>query len=306
MPTPSALAALSADLAAAVEQAARSVVAVHARRRIPSSGILFRDGLVVAAQHTIRREDGITVTLPDGRSVGATLRRRDPGTDLAVLALAEPVPAPQPLGGDDTLAVGQLVLAVGRPGPSVTAALGIVAELGGEWRTWPGGRIDRLMRTDLVIQDGFSGSALVSATGALVGLNTSGLARSAAIALPATTVARVAAQLADQGPVERGWLGCALQPARLAPAVLQATGVTGEVGLLVMGVERDGPAEKAGLLVGDIVVALGGARVHDPMDVLAIVNGNGAGTTLTARVVRGGAIAELPVTLGARPRRGRW
>lgn len=306
MSSPSAFAALSADLAAAVQQASQSVVAIHARRRIPSSGLLLRDGVVVAAQHTIRRDDGITVTLPDGRTVGATLRGRDAGTDLAVLHLAEPVPAPQAIGGDDTLAVGQLVLAVGRPGPSVTAAMGIIAELGGEWRTWPGGRIERLVRTDLVIQDGYSGSALVNAAGAIVGLNTSGLSRSSAIALPATTVQRVAAQLLDRGPVERGWLGCALQPARLTPAVQQATGLTGDVGLLVMGIETDGPAEKAGLLVGDILVALGGVRVHDPMDVLSIVNGNGMGTTLTARVVRGGALHELPVTLGARPRRGRW
>lgn len=306
MSTMSALAAFSADLAAAVQQASRSVVAIHARRRIPSSGLLLRDGVVVTAQHTIRRDDGITVTLPDGRTMGATLRGRDAGTDLAVLSLAEPVTAPQSLGGDESLAVGQVVLAVGRPGQSVTAAFGIVAELGGEWRTWPGGRIDRLVRTDVVIQDGFSGSALVNASGELVGLNTSGLSRTSAIALPATTVHRVATQLLEKGPVERGWLGCALQPARLAPAVVQANSITGDGGLLVMSVEQDGPADKAGLLVGDILVALGGARVHDPMDVLAIVNGNGAGTTLTARVVRGGALAEVPVTLGARPHRSRW
>jgi S1-C subfamily serine protease len=146
----------------------------------------------------------------------------------------------------------------------------------------------------------------VNAQGAIVGLNTSGLSRASAITLPASTVQRVAAQLLDKGPVERGWLGCALQPARLAPAVVSATELSGDTGLLVISVEADGPAARAGLLVGDILVALGGVRVHDPMDVLAIVNGNGAGTTLTARVVRGGALSELPVTLGARPRRGRW
>jgi S1-C subfamily serine protease len=302
MPPFPTLQSLSTDLAAAVLHAERSVVAIHARRRIPASGVLWRDGLVIAAQHTIRREHDITVTLHGGRSVSATLIGRDAGTDLALLRLAEPIPAPHPLQSDPAVAVGQLVLAVGRPGPSATAALGLVAEVGGEWRTWPGGVIDRLIRLDLTVQDGYSGSGLFDAEGRWIGVNTSGLARAAAITIPGATVTRIATQLLEGGAVARGYLGCAMQPVRVPPSAVAAHALPSAVGLLIVSIETASPADAAGLLVGDIVVSLAGTHVHDPMDVLAIMNATRAGTTITARLVRGGEVTERPVVLGERPR----
>jgi S1-C subfamily serine protease len=201
--------------------------------------------------------------------------------------------------------VGALALAIGRPGAQATASLGIVAELGGEWRTWPGGRIDRLIRLDLAIQDGFSGGALVNAAGQLAGMNTSGLARAAAIAIPSVTVTRIAEQLLSGGTVARGYLGCAMQPVRIPPKSVDALGLPSAVGLLIVSIESAAPAESAGLMVGDIMVSLAGSHVHDPMDVLAIMNASRAGSTVTARLVRGGQLVELPVTLGERPRRRR-
>jgi len=302
------LAALSADLAGAVEAAARSVVAIHARRRIPSSGIVWRDGVVVAASHTVTRDDDIAVTLPDGSRTRATLVGRDPGTDLVALRLdagaagaagATRVP-PIERGDASHLAVGRLVLAVGRPGASATASLGLVSAVGGEWRTWQGGTIDRFVRLDLAIHDGFSGGALVEAGGRVLGLNTSGLARAAAVTIPAGTVDRVLDQLLAGGRVRRGYLGVASQPVRLPDSLRRALGLEQRTGLVVVSVEPDGPADRAGLLLGDVVIGLDGTAVGDPADVLAVLGGDRIGKPLAVRVVRAGAVAELSVTVGER------
>ena len=159
------LAALSDDLAAAVDTVGRSVVAIHARRRIPASGVVWQPGVIVAAHHTIQRDDDITITLHDGTTTTATLAGRDPSTDLAVLRLADGSGAPAAAAADGAPRVGQLVLALGRPGTTVTASLGIVSAVGGEWRTWQGGAIDRFIRLDLSVYDGFSGGPLVDAGG---------------------------------------------------------------------------------------------------------------------------------------------
>ena len=136
-----ALLSLSNDLAGAVERAAPSIVAVHARRRLPSTGIHWRAGIVVTADHTVRMEDGITVETADGRARPAALVGRDPGSDLAVLRVADLDTAPAALGDDGALRVGHMVLALGY-GPR--ASWGVISALGPRWRTWRGGEIDRL------------------------------------------------------------------------------------------------------------------------------------------------------------------
>src|SRR6185503_1212907 len=213
------LAALSDDLAAAVERAGRSVVAIHARRRIPSSGIVWRPGVIVAASHTISREEDITLTLPDGATAPAVLAGRDDTIDLAVLRTEVAGLEPAERGAAAALRPGSVVLALGRPGTSVTASLGIVSAVGGEWRTWQGGRIDRFVRLDLAIYDGFSGGPLVDALGRVLGLNTSGLSRSAGVTIPVATVDRVTEQLLAGGRVRRGFLGVGTQPVRLPEAL---------------------------------------------------------------------------------------
>ncbi len=157
-----ALLSLSNDLAGAVERAAPSIVAVHARRRLPSTGVHWRAGIVVTADHTVRMEDGITVETADGRSRPAALVGRDPGSDLAVLRVPDLDTAPAALGDDGALRVGHMVLALGY-GPR--ASWGVISALGPRWRTWRGGEIDRLVRLDLVLYPGFSGGPLVDAAG---------------------------------------------------------------------------------------------------------------------------------------------
>jgi S1-C subfamily serine protease len=220
------LAGLSHDLASTVELVGRSVVAIHARRRIPSSGIVWRPGIVATAAHTLTRDEDITVTLASGRTAAATLAGRDPATDLAVLRLEDAAVPPVERGDTAALQVGRLVLALGRPGPQITASLGIISAVGGEWRTWQGGRIEHFLRLDLAIYDGFSGGPLVEAGGRVLGLNTSGLSRAMALAIPAATVDRVADQLLASGRVGRGYLGLAVQPVQL-PARLREARLVG-------------------------------------------------------------------------------
>src|SRR5438876_1129207 len=171
------LQSLSTELADAVESAGRAVVAIHARRRIPASGVHWRPGVIVATHHTINRDENITVTLPDGTTAPVSLAGRDPSTDLAVLKLAGQNLPTAKLRSDSPPAVGELVVALGRPGPSVTASWGVMSRVDGPWRTWQGAEIDSLLRLDLAIYDGFSGGLLIDAAGRVLGINTSGLAR---------------------------------------------------------------------------------------------------------------------------------
>ena len=304
---PTTLEALSTQLSDAVDRVAPSVVAIHARRRIPSSGIVWRDGVVVAAHHTVQRDEDVTVTLADGAEAQATVAGRDPGTDLVVLRLAGPLGTPAERA-PDAPRVGQLVLAVGRPGDAVTASMGVVSAVGPEWRTWQGGRIDRFVRLDLAIYDGFSGGPLVDALGRVLGLNTSGLSRSAGVAIPVTTVDRVAEQLLAGGRVRRGFLGVGTQPVRL-PESLRARARAlidgaGDVALMVVSLAPGGPAERAGLLLGDVLVGLDDHATADPADVIALLGGDVAGTTVQARVLRAGEPATVPVVVGEQPSAG--
>jgi S1-C subfamily serine protease len=295
------LAALSDDLATAVERAGRSVVAIHARRRIPSSGLVWQPGVVVAASHTISREEDITLTLPDGGSAPGTLVGRDESTDLAVLRTEADGLQPLERAGVGALRPGSIVLAVGRPGAGVTASLGLISAVGGEWRTWQGGRIDRFVRLDLAIYDGFSGGALVEAGGRVLGLNTSGLARGMPLTIPAATVDQVAERILKGGRLTRGYLGLASQPVRLPDGLRQALHLAGDFGLVVVNVEPNGPADRAGVLLGDILVALDGNPVTDPRDVLAALTPEKVGQAIRVRLLRGGQPTDLSVTVGQRP-----
>lgn len=297
------LLALSNDLAAAVERAGRSVVAVNARQRIASSGVHWRPGVVVSAAHSIQREEEITLTLPDGKSVPATLAGLDPGTDLAVLK-AEGLGIPvAEIGAADSLKVGHLVLALGRDEDGdAGASFGAVSALGSSWRSWKGGRIDQLVRLDLALYPGFSGGPLVDGAGRVLGINTSGLSRSAPLAIPAATVERIAGQLLSLGRVARGFLGLAMQPVRLPAEMRRALAVKSEAGLIILGVEPDGPAARAGFLVGDVLVKLGDTEVSDTADVQAVLGPESVGTELRASLVRAGNAQQLNVTVGESPR----
>jgi len=295
------LVSLSNDLASAVERAARAVVTVHARPRLPSTGIVWRSGLVVTAEHTVRLESDLRVTWTDGQSAPATLVARDPGTDLAVLRVEESGRPAAELGDSGALRAGHLALAVGY-GPR--ASWGVISATGGPWRTWRGGDVDRLLRVDLVLYPGFSGGPLVDASGAVVGLVTSGLSRQLELAVPATTVSRVVDELVSRGRVSRGYLGVGLQPVALTEAFKRlAPGA--DLGLMVVSLEPEGPGARAGLLLGDVLTALEGTPLHDPGDVTAALAGRPVGSAVRVSLIRAGSPLDVSVTVGERPSRKR-
>jgi len=295
------LAALSDELANAAERAGACVVAIHGRRRIPSSGVHWRPGVLVTAQHTLERDRDLRVTLADGRSLTAELAGRDAGTDLAVLR-ADSMSEPTAERADDAaLRVGRLVLALGRPWDhGITASLGVISAMGGEYRTWHGGRIDRLVRLDIGIQDGFSGGPLVSAGGEVLGLNTSGLVRRGAVTIPVRTVDRIVDALLERGRIARGYLGVGLQPVRLSDALRRVSPYDVGAGLLVTHVDSGGPAERAGILLGDVVIGLEWESVRDLRDVAAQLGPESVGRSMTFDVIRGGVPEKARIEVGER------
>lgn len=291
------LSGLSNALAGAVEAAGPSVVRVEGRERVPATGIVWSaEGVILTAHHVVEQDENITVGLSDGRSVKASLAGRDPTTDLAVLraeATGLPVPA---WAAAESLRVGHLVLALGRPGHSVMATFGVLSALGGSWRTPAGGQLDRYVQTDVVMYPGFSGGPLVDSGGQFIGLNTSGLLRGISMTLPATNLRQVTETLLAHGRVRRGYLGVGVQPVRLPPALAQPAGQ--ETGLLLVSVEEGSPAERGGLLLGDTIVALDGQPTRHMDDLVGLLGGDRVGKAVQVRVVRGGQMHDAQVTVG--------
>ena len=296
------LLSLSDGLAAAVEAAGPVVVAVNARPRLASTGVHWRPGVVVTADHTVRTDEDITITRSDGRTVPATLAGRDPGTDLAVLRVADADFASADIGDPSALRVGHLVLALGF-GPR--ASLGVVSALGGPWRTGRGGAVDQLLRLDLTLYPGFSGGPLVDAHGRVAGVNSSGLSRQLELAIPATTVSRIAGELLEKGRVARGFLGVGLHAVPLPEAWSRTLAAPAEVGLMVVSLQPDGPAGTAGIMLGDVLVALDGVPVPASDDVQHVVGARAVGSAVTATVLRAGSPIEIRITIGERPVRRR-
>lgn len=289
------LSSFSTGLADLVERAAPSAVAIEARHRIGSSGFLWKEGVIVTSDHAVRREDAIPVILPDGSRTAATLAGRDPETDIAVLRVngaAAPslTPAPAPR-------TGEIVVAVGRHAPGVLAAVGIVSTAGGSWKTWRGGQLDSLLRLDIGAYPRSTGSAVLDAQGRLVGMLTTGLTRTAPVAIPAATIARVAAELLERGRIAHGYLGVALHPVPL-PASLDRKQRSG---VMVLSVEPGGPAEKGGILAGDVFIEIAGQPIADTDDVHSALRG-AIGKELPVIVLRVGRSTQLRVTVGERSR----
>jgi len=296
----SLLAQLSEGLADVVARAGAATVRVEARRRLGASGVLWSaDGLVVTADHIIEREEDIVVGLADGRELRATLVGRDPGSDLALLKVAEQGLPAAAVAANGELSVGHLVLALGRPGEGgVTATMGIVSLIGGPWRSRRGGMVEGYIRTDVTMYPGYSGGPLVNTAGRVVGVNSSLLGHGMSLAIPAASVSRVVEALRQQGRVKQGYLGVRTQPVALPAALAQQLGQ--QSGLLVMGVEPEGPADRGGVLLGDILVGLAGQPVRDIDELQALLGPDRVGTAVPATVVRGGERRELSVTIGER------
>jgi len=297
--TLNALSALSDGMADAVEQVGPKVVRVNGRRRRPASGVVYTPEMVLTASHVLEREEDLTIGTYDGRTLPARFVGRDPSTDLAVLRVEDlKVDAATPAEG--SARIGQLALAVGGPSRSEgpRASLGVVSAVGGPLRTGRGTRLERYIQTDATPYPGFSGGPLIDARGNVLGIMTAGWARGAALAMPADVAWRVARTLESRGSVKRGYLGILSQPVHLPDA--QRTGLTQRGGLLVVGVEDGSPAGRGGLLIGDIVATLDGQPVEDTEDLLVLLTGERVAQTVQIKVVRGGELQTLEVTIGER------
>lgn len=305
---------LSDAMAEAVEAISPSIVQVNARRRLAATGIVWSaDGIIVTAHHIVERDDNITVTLHDGTSHDATLIGRDPQNDLAVLKVDAKL-SPAKWGENEKLKVGNLILALGRPGEQVQATLGVVSALVSSPTTGEhderrrhrkrGGRriwqvlIDGYVQTDVVMYPGFSGGPLVSGDGAVHGLNTSGFGHGVSITVPVATIRNTVNTLQKHGKMKKGYLGVGLQPARLSDSA--AKELEQETGLLIVSIESDSPADKASLLVGDIIVALDEEAVEQMDELLAMLTGERVGKAVPVQIVRGGQLQNVDVTIGER------
>ncbi|MCP4419073.1 MAG: PDZ domain-containing protein, partial [Chloroflexi bacterium] len=257
------------------------------------------DGIIVTANHVLSRDEHLKIGLPDGSSVPATLVGRDPSTDLALLKADASDLIPLTESNKQTLGVGNFVLALGRPGRTVQATLGVVSALGNSWRTRRGGQIDRYLQTDVLMYPGFSGGPLIDAAGQLIGLNSSGLGRGVSLTIPTLTLARVADSLLTHGQIQRGYLGVSTQRVHF-PDELKAE-LKQKRGLLVVSVESDSPAGKAGLTLGDTLVTFNGSTVQSHDDLLALLTGELVETAVSIQFVRGGEVQTTEVTVGIRP-----
>ena len=296
--------ALSSQFSSVAEQCGKSAVAVHGGRRVSGSGIIWRPGVIVTASHMLRRTEDVGVTFADKSTHKARFSGRDPGTDVAVLRFDDAVSGtPAQLGDVSGVRVGQVVLAVGRStAGDLAASSGIVARLGSAWQTWRGGRIDSLLRPDVTLYVGQSGSALADSGGRVLGMNTSTLARAAVITVPVATIERIVNEIVEHGGVFRPYLGLAMQPIALPEDLASKLKIGGESALMVMQVEPDSPSAGAGMMLGDIIVTVNAQPVSGVEQVQQALNGTRRGDSVEMGYVRGGQRGSAKVKLADRPR----
>jgi len=294
--------AFSQETASAITQAARAVVAVHGGRRIPASGVHWGGGIIVTVDHAVEHDDELNVTLPGGERVAAKLAGRDPSTDLAILRIdAGDLPVAQ-LAETASFAPGQFVLAAActaEGGPR--AALALISVVAPASRTWRGGTLDQTLRLDRNLHPNFSGGPAIDEHGRVLGINTSGLSRFAGVIVPVATVKRVVAELDKKGHIGRGYLGVGMAPVALPEAVRDSLKLSTETGIMLMAVEPDSPAAKAGLLLGDIFVAFEGKPLRGLRDVQSCLTSERIGKSLAASIIRGGKLVNVTVTVGEKP-----
>ncbi|MDP3896249.1 MAG: S1C family serine protease [Mesorhizobium sp.] len=274
-----------------VEHAAPALASISGRHRPTASAFHWRDGLFIAADEAISGDEDVTLTFADGAQSAAEIVGRDASTGIALLKPATPPSAmPSLPAARNSVRAGALAIAVGRGDASVLAAFGAVSLAGPAWRSMRGGAIDRRLELSLSVGLRFEGAAVLDASGGLIGMLLFGPRRKVLV-IPAETIARVAETLADKGYVPRGYLGAGLHPLRHA----------GGKGAIVLSVEENGPAHRAGLLTGDVITTWEGDEVSGVRDLLRRLGPDSVGATVTLGIVRAGAARDVSLTVGARP-----
>ena len=297
---PSTLVEFSHELANTVEKAGRSVVSVLEGGRAGVSGTVWREGIGVTVAHTIQGLEEVTVILPSGKETKASVTGCDPATDIALLILPTDTPAAA-LADDSSARSGEIVLSVGRRGTEgLAATYGLISAIGGPWRTSSGGRVDRWFRLDLNPFPGFSGGPIINSGCEVLGIATSGPGRSAAV-VPAATVNRVVDQLLKHGRTVRGYIGIGVQPVAFPEDAWQELGINGSRGLLIIAVAPGSAATEAGLMLGDVIVAIDGKTLRSGASLQSILDGENVGRLVPLDVVRGGQLVKVAVTVREKP-----
>ena len=269
-----------------------------------SGVIISSKGYILTNQHVVEAADEIEVALSDGKKLSAKVVGSDPETDLAVLHVDAQNLPPITLGQAENLKVGDVVLAIGNPlGVGQTVTMGIISAL---HRT--GLRIntfENFIQTDAAINQGNSGGALIDASGNLVGINTAILSQSGGsigigFAIPVSTAKQVMDQLIASGAVTRGWVGVELQ--EITPELADSFKLGATSGVLVAGVQRGSPADRAGVKPGDIVLTVDGKPVRDPDSMRGLIVALAPGQQIRLKLKRNQRELELPVQVGKRPR----
>ena len=295
------LAGLSDQLAAAAQAAGASVVKIDDGTRLTASGlILSADGVIAATSHGVERDEELFVHLADGSRHPASVVGRDPESDVAVLRVeATGLSAFTPAAAD-SVRIGSLVLAVARPGGGgLQATIGIVSA---RHEAQDEGRPEYILSTDAALFPGFSGGALVNVQGHLVGMLNLMFGRRSGVAVGAPMVANVVESLLAHGRIKRGYLGVGTQVVALPASVQGALGRPQEVGLMLVHVAADGPAEKAGLTIGDILLTADGAALGDVDELRSRLRKTPVGASVALEILRGGALHRMNATLGEEKR----
>ena len=295
------LASLSTDLASAVQRAGRSIVAVHGRRRFPASGLAWSPDQVITAAHVLERDTDLSITAPDGTQYAANLVGRDPGADLAILAI--PGATLQPIErSSETLAAGNLVLAVGRPGtPEPIASFGAISSVGGAWRTAQGGLLDAYVRADVALLPGLSGGALADVQGRIVAMLSAYLAGGDPVGIPTNSIDAIVQRIVSGQTQRRAYLGVSTQPVDIQESLRSRLGIDQTAGLMLLGLEPGAPAERGGLYAGDIVLAIGGRTVEDGEALQMALGPDAIGRSTPIKLIRGGDLREIVVVPAPRP-----
>jgi S1-C subfamily serine protease len=290
---------LSKSFSGAIEAVQDGIVAVHIGGRSSSSGVVWRPGIVVTTHHGLRHREGIKVNRA-GEMLNANLIDGDPATDLAVLRISSEKLRPVESTSKSTYA-GEVVLSVGRSRlGDISASCGIIARTGDAWRTWRGGQIDRLIRPDVELYVGQSGSALVNEQRQVLGINSPALARQAVITIPTQTIDRIVDAILERGHVPRPYLGVAMQAVPIPEPARPMFPAEAEQALLVMHVEPKTPAALAGVMVGDLIVSANGDPAANVREFLHWLSGLRIGDTISLVVIRGGVKVDLTVSVADR------
>jgi S1-C subfamily serine protease len=287
----------SSELAARTAALQGAVAAIRLPRERHVSAIVWQDGVVVASEQSLPEREEFDLVLPGGAEATARLAGRDAGTNIAVLRLSQPVSPPVLTPGEAQ--AGALALALGADGTGgVSARLGLVNLAGAQWHSLAGGLIDRRIALDLRLARSEEGGPVFSAAGAFLGMSTFG-ARVRVLVIPAATLERIVPPLLKDGRVARGWLGVALHPVAVPDALREQAGQPS--GLMVMSLVEGGPAAKAGIVPGDIVLGVNGAQALGFRRIAAQLAPDSIGRTAALRIVRGGSVLSLDAVVGARP-----